>query len=321
MFPDIILGFLAKSHALSRLRVKLLHHAGKRFRLIRNLHDPFRFRDSFRTNGRGHNGRAIIDSLHHFAFYSRAIAKRHHHNPAGSIKRCQLLLGDKAFDNDSSVRIVEGLNLFCHLGAHNIKVHRQFLTNQRENLPGKPEHRVRVGRMSKAADKQQPFPFCKIHIDLLQETLIHIGRNGLQLQFRPLGMDGIHLHLGRIIGYSCLLHQCQLDGFPVIGLPLFLNVSGQLIFPVFPQKMEIMAVINDFDVCVLLQKVHIFRCNMGPVQVCKINFILIFHNPVPYSRLVFGSIKNLDSHLLKGGGIWFFMKEIISQEFYRVPHL
>ena len=175
--------------------------------------------------------------------------------------------------------------------------------------------------MGKAAYKQEALPLCKIHVDVFQERFIYIRCNGLHRQLRLHRMDGLLLHIGRIVGRCRLLHQRKLDGFPVIGIPFFLDVSGQLILPVFPEEMEIVAIINDLDVRVLLQEIHVLHCNMGPVQISKVDLILIFHDPVPDPCLVFRPIKDLHAHLLQDRGIRLLMKEIIPQELHHISLL
>ena len=84
--------------------------------------------------------------------------------------------------------------------------------------------------MGKAAYKQEPFSLGKIHIDIFKEFLIHIRRDGLHIKLRPDRMDRVFLYIRRIVGDCRLLHQGKFNRLPVIGISLFLDIPGQLIF-------------------------------------------------------------------------------------------
>ena len=58
------------------------------------------------------------------------------------------------------------------------------------------------------------------------------GSDRPDLVLRMDRMDCFFLHVRRIVGYRRLLHQGELDGFPVIGLPFLLDIAGELVLPV-----------------------------------------------------------------------------------------
>ena len=206
MFPDVPLRFHRKSAAFLRIFIKLLYKPCEFLRRIANPHHPFRFRDPLGADGGGHDRGTIVNGLHDFSLHAGAVAQGNHHKTAGGIQLCQLLFGYKAFYDNSRLRVVQGLNLLGHLGAHNIKVHRAVIPDQGEYLLREPQHRVRVGRMGEASYKQESLPLGEILVDLLQKRLIYIGGNGLQTEFRPQLMDRVHFHVRRIVGHRRLLH-------------------------------------------------------------------------------------------------------------------
>ena len=92
----------------------------------------------------------------------------------------------------------------------------KLLADQREDLSGKPENAVRIGRMGEASHKEKSFPLCKVLLQVLKEVFIYIGGDGLYRNGLIDPVDSIHLHLGRIIRHGCLVHHGQLDGAPVV---------------------------------------------------------------------------------------------------------
>ena len=182
----------------------------------------------------------------------------------------QLLLAYKTLDDDSIARLLQGLDFICHPGSGHIKFHiRQFPAYKREYFSGKPQHSIRIGRMGEAAYKQQSFPLCKVILYVIQKGVIDIRRNGLCGNASVNGVYGVDFHIGRIIGNSCLVHHGQLHGFPVIRLPLDVDIPGQLIFPSQTQKVQVVSIVNHLHIGVIFYKIHIFGGNMGTVQVRK----------------------------------------------------
>ena len=78
-------------------------------------------------------------------------------------------------------------------------------------------------------------------------------------------MDCLYLHLRRVIGNRSLAHQCKLNGFPVIRLPLLCRIPCQLKLPELSQEVEIMAVEDNLHICVFCNIIHILGGNVGPV--------------------------------------------------------
>ena len=82
--------------------------------------------------------------------------------------------------------------------------------------------------------------------------------------------------------------------------------------------MQVVAVINHLDIGVILDKIHIFGGDMGPVQIREIDLVPIFLDPVPDSRRVLVPVEHLDAHLLQCGGIRLLVEEIVSKELHHI---
>ena len=76
--------------------------------------------------------------------------------------------------------------------------------------------------------------------------------------------------------------------------------------------MEIMAIINNLNIRMLCDIIHIFCSDMRTVQIGDADFFSIFIKPVPDTGQILLSVQNLDSHLLKDCGIWLLVKIIIA---------
>ena len=123
--------------------------------------------------------------------------------------------------------------------------------------------------MGETAYKQQSFPLPKVILYAVQEGVIDIRRNSLCGNASVDGVNGVDLHIRRIIRNSRLVHHGQLHGFPVIRLPLDVDIAGQLIFPSQTKEVQVMSVINHLHIGVIFYKIHILGGNMGTIQVCK----------------------------------------------------
>ena len=174
-------------------------------------------RDSLGPDGCSHNRRSIVDGFHHLSLHSCPIPQRHHHDPAFSVQTVKLLLRYKALDNNTVARLLQGPYFLRHLRAHHHKLWRllpgrlHLPANLRINLLGKPQHRICVRRMGKAAHKQKPLPFCKVLLQILLKLVKHISRNILYGNGGIHGPDGVPLHIRGVIGHGRLAHQRQLN--------------------------------------------------------------------------------------------------------------
>ena len=214
---------------------------------------------------------------------------------------------------------MQRLDLLGGPGTHDIEIHRQLFPDGGEDFPHKPEDRVRIRRMGEAAHKEEALPFREVFVDMIQEGVVNVGRDGLGRDRVVLGVYRVDLHLGRIIGHIHLVHQGEFHGLPVLRLLPVLHIPGQLILPEQPQEVEVVAVENHLQTRMLFNIVHIFGGDMGPVQVNCGDFLPVPVNPVPDAGLILGAVDDLDAHLLQGGGVGFLMEEIVPQELDHVP--
>ena len=217
MGTDVFLGLFAHPAQRLCILVKFCRLSGKILRFIGNPQHILHTGNSLCAYGSGNNGGAVIDGLHHLALYACAVTERNHHHPALCIQPGKLLLRHKALHDNAVLLRIQGLDFLSNLGTHHIKDHMgKLLADQREDLSGKPENAVCVGRMGEASHKEKSFPLCKILLQVLKEVFIYIGGDGLYRNGLIDPVDGIHLHLGRIIRHGCLVHHGQLDGAPVV---------------------------------------------------------------------------------------------------------
>ena len=119
--------------------------------------------------------------------------------------------------------------------------------------------------MGEASHKQQAFPLLKVKIQIVQEVLVHISCNGLGFHRIVNLVDGLYLHLRRVVGNRRLVHQSKFNGFPVVGIPLFRRIPGQLIFSELPQEMQIMAIEDDLHIGMFCDVIYVLCGNVRPV--------------------------------------------------------
>jgi hypothetical protein len=83
--------------------------------------------------------------------------------------------------------------------------------------------------------------------------------------------------------------------------------------------MEVMTIVNAFDIGMLSDKVDIFSCNMRAIHKGKIDPLLVCLNPIQDPAIPeFISVQHLHPHLQQRGGVGLLMVEIIPDEFYGI---